>query len=87
MTRYWVITPEYGDVVPVTDEGQGPMEYGCDVIEIEAENARDALLLGVKAMRANSATYRWYQNCDGSPFAGVRVELVPSEEEAPDTGA
>jgi hypothetical protein len=83
MNRYWVITPEYGEVVSVTDEGQGPLEYGCDVIEIEADNKRDAIVLGVKAMRANSATYHYYRECDDSPFAGVRAELVPLEEDVP----
>lgn len=48
--RYYVITPEYGVMIPVTDDGQGPMEYGCDLIEIEATSARDAVALGVQEM-------------------------------------
>ena len=36
MRRWYVVTPEYGTVVPVLDYGQGPIEYGCDVVEIEA---------------------------------------------------
>jgi hypothetical protein len=80
MPRFYVITPEYGEVVPVTDEGQGPMEYGCDVIEIEALTAADAKALGVRAMLAKPREYRWFRHSDGSPFSGVRVELVSDDE-------
>lgn len=81
-----MITPEYGVVVPVLDFGQGPMEYGCDVIEIEAENARDAIALGVREMlRApygngdfiHEGQFSWCRDAraDGcSPYAGVRAE-------------
>ena len=88
MKRFWVVTPEYGVVVPVTDEGQGPMEYGSDVIEIEAESARDAIALGVHAMSHNPwrphgwIRYRWCDDArsDGrSPYAGVRAIEVGAE--------
>lgn len=84
MPRYYVITPEYGEVVPVTDEGQGPMEYGSDVIEIEARNRSEARLLGVHAMRKNTTKYQYYQHCDGNPFAGVTVESAELSEHHPD---
>jgi hypothetical protein len=67
----WLVcSPEYGEVVPVTDEGQGPMEYGCDVVHVEAETRRDALLLGVALFRQQGA--RYLHDAD-SPYAGVRV--------------
>jgi len=70
----WIIVgPEYGTVVPVTDEGQGPMEYGCDVVEIEAETRRDALVLGVRLLRSQP----YLQNYpDENPFTDVKVERV-----------
>ena len=77
--RFYVVTPEYGEVVPVTDDGQGPLEYGCDLIEIEALTAADALVLGVKAMKEDSAQYHWFQDCE-SPFAGVKVQPVSDDE-------
>lgn len=77
MKRWLVITPEYGEVVPILDYGQGPLEYHSDVIEIEAETRRDALVLGVNLMRRNSCEYHWFRHCDGNPFVGVKAEVVP----------
>jgi len=84
LKHYYVITPEYGVVVPVLDYGAGPTEYGCDVIEIEAQNARDAIALGVREMlRAPHGNgdflkgFNWCRDAraDGcSPYAGVRAE-------------
>lgn len=86
LKHWYVITPEYGVVVPVLDFGQGPTEYGCDVIEVEAETKRDAIALGVKAMLnarygdfAYQNRFRWCRDArnDGcSPYAGVRAEAI-----------
>lgn len=80
MRRWWVISKEYGQVVPILDDGTGPMEYGRDVVEIEATTRRDALILGVREMlRLNKSNYRHYRWCadnreEGvSPFVGVKV--------------
>lgn len=43
MTQYMVVTPEYGAYIPMLDDGTGPMEYGSDVWEGEAKNAREAI--------------------------------------------
>lgn len=77
MTRYLVIGPEYGTVIPVTDEGQGPTEYGCDVVEVEAASPREAKVLGVRLLRRLP-----YLRDDSSanPFAGVHVERADGEE-------
>ena len=85
MKHWLVITPVYGEVVPVLDYGQGPMEYGADVIEIEAACARDAVALGVKEMLKGGRVDEWssYKWCLGqrdageSPYAGVRAEPYP----------
>jgi hypothetical protein len=75
MLPWYVVTPEYGEVVPVLDDGQGPTEYGCDVIEVEAPSKRAAVIAGVRAMRANPREYRYYGgHCEGNPFAGVKAE-------------
>ena len=66
-----VVSPEYGTVIPILDYGQGPIEYGCDVVFVEAETRRDALLLGVALFRKSGAKY--LKDAD-NPYAGVKVE-------------
>ena len=81
---YYIVTPEYDVVIPVTDEGQGPVEMVADVVEIEAETARDAKALGVKLMLADrTRKNRWCKNQrrDGlSPYAGVKAIPVSDDE-------
>lgn len=74
LKRWLVITPEYGTVVPVLDYGQGPEEFGCDVIEIEAVSRRDALLLGVKEMRRLGCG--WFGDVSENPYTGITVERL-----------
>lgn len=84
MRRWYVVTPEYDTVVPVLDFGQGPIERGADVIEIEAETRRDAITLGVKEMLRLSRGHagfkfdwcRTMQSDGSSPFTGVYAEPV-----------
>jgi hypothetical protein len=70
----WLVcSPEYGEVVPILDDGTGPMEYGCDVVHVEAETREDALLLGVMLLKKQGARYV----VDGeNPYAGVKVESM-----------
>ena len=71
MLKPWlIVSPEYGDVIPVLDDGSGPMEYGADVTFVEAETRRDALLLGVALFRQ-----QWARYLDDyvHPFEGVQV--------------
>ena len=77
MKRWLVLTPEYGEVIPITDEGQGPTEYGRDAIEVEADTRRDAIWMGVKLMRADEQEYHWFRHADGNPFIGITAEEVP----------
>ena len=79
--KHWiVVTPEVGVVIPVLDDGSGPMEYGCDVVEVEAESRRDAIALGVRLMLRGR--WREYTYCKEqraarcSPYTGVRAELL-----------
>lgn len=67
---WMVCSPEYGEIIPICD-GHGPMEYGCDVVFVEAETKRDALLLGVMLFRKQGANYLADAE---NPYAGVKVE-------------
>lgn len=79
MARFYVVTPEYSYVVPVLDDGTGPLECGADVFEVEADSKQDAVALGVKEMlrgRVGHERYRWCVDArrDGvSPYAGVKA--------------
>lgn len=77
MKRWLVLTPEYGEVIPITDDGQGPTEYQRDVVEVEAETKRDAMLMGVRLMRQNPRDYHYFRHADGNPFVGVTAEEIP----------
>ena len=78
MNRWWVVSPEYGTVVPVCDDGTGPMEYGCDAVEVEADTKRDALLLGVQELLKRDDSWPSVNRQDGQPpWAGMRVEPSP----------
>lgn len=77
MRRWNVVTPETAYTEIIVD-GQGPTEWYSEVIEVEAETARDAIKLGVVLMLKDE----FCQYCkeqrlnDGSPYTGVRAEEV-----------
>ena len=76
MTRWIIVTPPFEVIEPVTDEGQGPTFTECDVIEVDALTAREAIRIGVRAMlqMKHRATYCREQRMDGcNPFTGVRA--------------
>lgn len=70
---YVVCSPEYGEVIPILDDGTGPMEYGCDVVFAFTRNARRAKVLGVRWFRRRGARYLRYAE---NPFAGVKAERL-----------
>lgn len=57
MQRWLVFTPYYDTVIPILDDGTGPVESGADVVEVEAESAKDAIVFGVKMMLAGNMRY------------------------------
>jgi hypothetical protein len=76
--RWLVIGPEYGTTINIgLDDGTGPMEYGCDVVEVEADTKCDAKVLGVALLRRQPYLQRYAEE---NPFTGVRV--MPSLQEA-----
>ena len=88
MKQWMVITPTYEVVEPVTDEGQGPIINTCDIVEVEANHARDAIAFGVKLMLNNPwrphkwENYHWCrdQQSDGlCPYTGVRALLLEDD--------
>ena len=95
--RLWyVVTPNF-EYTEVILDGQGPTYDVCDLIEIEAETARDAVLLGVKEMlrgsRQEGSPFRRFtwcleQRADGlSPYAGVKAHAADEAESAEQDGA
>lgn len=81
MKHYLVITPEYDYTEWVCEFG-GPTYSECDAVEIEAENKRDAIALGVKYMLAHPTKFQYVhdQRSDNlSPYAGVKA-ILPEEE-------
>lgn len=80
MNRYYVVTPQYEMVDVILDDGTGPTEMVADVIEIEADSARDAVAFGVREMlRESQRRWRSFQWCQDqrssglSPYSGVRA--------------
>lgn len=72
MLKPWlVVSREYGTKIPILDDGSGPMEYGSDVVFVEAENRRDAREMGVMLFRQMGA--RYLRDAD-SPYDGLTVE-------------
>lgn len=68
-----VVSPEYGQVISVLDDGTGPTEYGSDYVFVEAETEQDALMLGVMLFKQQGAKYLDHAE---SPYAGVKVESM-----------
>ena len=83
MPRYYVVTPQYGQTIPILDDGSGPEEWDADVIEVEARTKRAAIIKGVKLMlMGNRREHRWCRDCrrDGmNPFKGVKA--IPVEDD------
>ena len=70
MTKYFVVTPPYEE----------PGSCGSDVVEVEADTKREALVKGVRELRRTHSHWLQDQESDGhSPFAGLKVELVEVE--------
>lgn len=66
--KWWLVaSPEYGTVIPIMDDGTGPMEYQSDVVNVQAATPHEAKVLAVRAMR------KWYPRgwcANDNPMAG-----------------
>ena len=71
---YYVVTPEYEQVVPILDDGTGPVELVSDVAYVEAKNQREALVFGVRELRRDKSKWLRAQTINEcSPFTGLKV--------------
>ena len=70
--RYWVYTRPY-DGSEFTSSPPG--DYGSDVVEVEATSKREALVLGLRALRQQQS--RWIRAMESdkhNPFTGLKAE-------------
>lgn len=67
---YWVFTPEYDEVIPVIDFGQGPIEPVRDIAAVLALDKEHAKVLAVKAFRKQRS---YISKSDENPFIGLQV--------------
>ena len=77
----------YAVVSPVYEAGgfSEPSEPGSDYVEVDARTKREALVAGLRKMRADSRMQWWRDNAPGSPFRGLKaIEMcahgMPLEE-------
>src|ERR1700674_701285 len=73
MKHWWVVTPEYGEVIPILDDGSGPMEYQSDVVCVDAPNKRAAKVAAVRRLR-DLFPNGWLRDHDANPFTGLKAE-------------
>lgn len=71
--KYYVLTPEYDTVQPILDDGTGPTETGCDVVEVSAPNKRAARKLAWPQIK-QMGFYRNHYDHDRHPYAYLTVE-------------
>lgn len=72
MAHWEVVSGEYGEVVPILDDGTGPMEFGADYVAVEAPTKREAIKLAIKSPEFQN----WVdmKRGDGqNPFSGVKA--------------
>jgi len=71
MTHYIVVSEEVGEVIPILDYGQGPIEYFRCVAVVDAPNPSKAKAMALKTKEFNA----WLEECSGdNPFVGLKVE-------------
>lgn len=76
MRQWWVLSPEWGDIFPVLDDGSGPIEYGRDVVLVTAATKRQAIVEGVRRMRADRQFCGYHRRYpDENPFKGMKAYL------------
>ncbi len=83
MRDYLVCSPEYGTVIPVLDDGSGPMEYGCDVVLIRTNlGPTQARVAAVTLWRRGKVPCRYLWDSE-NPFTGVTVQpyRIDTDEE------
>lgn len=75
MTHYLVVTPPYETIISIgLGDGTGPSEWGSDICNVEAQNARQAKVLAVREWRSKQNCWLQDQLTDNrNPFAGLKA--------------
>ena len=77
---YLVVSPEVGVMIPVLDDGSGPIEYGRDVALVRTSlGPREAKVAAVALWRRGLISSDWIHDAE-CPFAGVTVEPYQIDE-------
>lgn len=74
MTHYIVVSPEMSKMVPITDDGLGPIEDFCCVVSVDADSKTEARKIAIKSPEMRD----WVDDArsdDKNPFAGLKVYL------------
>lgn len=79
MPRWTVVSGEYDYVEPVLDDGSGPTYYTCDIVDVEAENKKQAMVLGLREFRKKYPSGFVDRMSGENPFKGMKV--YPYEDE------
>jgi len=75
MKRYGVVSPQLFYIEPVLDDGDGPIEYYCCYVEVEARNKREAKIAALKTKEMKD-WINWQRNDRRNPFAGLFVKEI-----------
>jgi hypothetical protein len=77
MRDYVVVGPMRGEVIPILDDGSGPMEYGAPYVEVEAPNRGAA----IRAARNDRGVEKLIDEALGDgkhPYTYLRALLNPT---------
>lgn len=74
MSKWIVVSREYSYVEPVLDDGSGPTHYTCDVVEVDAENKKEARIAALKELRKLTRGFIYETNGE-NPFGGMKIFL------------
>jgi len=77
LKRWFVVTPNYEYQDIINPEIGGPWQETCDVIELQAYSARDAVKLGVVQMLKDRRHFKYCRDQRlnwASPYTGVYAE-------------
>ena len=87
VNKYYVWTPEYD-----SSPSNSPPEWGCDIVEVEADTRRKALVLGLKKLDSIHSEWITDERGDGrNPFSTLKIQracecIPPGSNEAHCTG-
>ena len=88
MPKWYVISPEFEVTIPILDYGEGPREPCRDVLIIEADTKRQALVKAVRQLRADArrGERNWLDwiGYGANPFKGLKAEPFMPDDYDPE---